>query len=95
MYTAHMGAKSLAPSAHTFIVPSLGHTVRGNLKPIGKSGKYLFPVRQLSLKFRGSFMAGVKRYLSDRHMLSGYMPMIRQAWNKPWVVYCEPSLFPL
>jgi len=82
---------SFHPHIHC-IVPSLGHTVRGNLKPIGKSGKYLFPVRQLSLKFRGSFMAGVKRYLSDRCILSLYMHLIRQAWNKPWVVYCEPSL---
>lgn len=82
---------TLHPHIHC-IVPSLGHTLRGNLKQIGKGGKYLYPVIQLSLKFRGSFMAGVKRYLANRQILSGYMPLIRQAWNKPWVVYCEPSL---
>jgi hypothetical protein len=37
-------------------------------------------------------MAGVKKYLLDRRILSGYMPLITQAWNKQWVVYCEPSL---
>ena len=81
---------SLHPHIHC-IVPSLGYNLRGNLKSIGKSGKYLFPVIQLSLKFRGSFMAGVKSYLSGRHKLSGFMSLIRKAWNKPWVVYCEPS----
>jgi len=82
---------SLHPHIHC-IVPSIGHTLRGNLKRIGKGGKYLYPVVQLSLKFRGSFMSGVKRYLTERHILSGYMPVIRQAWERPWVVYCEPSL---
>lgn len=82
---------SLHPHIHC-IVPALGHTLNGRLKHIGSNGKYLFPVVQLSLKFRGSFMSGIKRYLTDRHSLSGYMPLIRQAWNKPWVVFCEPSL---
>jgi hypothetical protein len=81
---------SLHPHIHC-IVPALGYTVNGRLKHIGRNGKYLFPVVQLSLKFRGSIMAGIKRYLTDRHILSVYMPLIRQAWNKPWVVFCEPS----
>lgn len=88
----HTWGQNLALHPHLHcIVPSLGYTIKGKLRSIGKNGKYLFPVRQLSLKFRGSFMAGVKKYLSDKHILSGYMPLISQAWNKPWVVYCEPS----
>jgi hypothetical protein len=82
---------SLHPHIHC-IIPSLGHTLRGNLKLIGKSGKYLYPVVQLSLKFRGRFLTGVKEHLSARNILQEYLPQIRQAWNKPWVVYCEPSL---
>jgi len=41
---------SLHPHIHC-IVPSLGYSVRGRIKHIGKKGKYLYPVVQMSLKF--------------------------------------------
>ncbi|MDP4271231.1 MAG: transposase, partial [Bacteroidota bacterium] len=42
---------SLHPHIHC-IVPAAGLTVRGQAKSIGKEGKYLYPVRQLSVAFR-------------------------------------------
>jgi hypothetical protein len=62
------------------------------MKQIGKAGKYLYPVIQLSLKFRGKFMDGVKKHLVRQDILPDYHEQIKNAWNKPWVVYCEPSL---
>lgn len=81
---------SLHPHIHC-IVPALGHTLRGKMKHIGKGGKYLYPVRQLSLKFRGKFMAGVKKRLVKNNLLPQYRPVVEDAWSKPWVVFCEPS----
>jgi hypothetical protein len=82
---------SLHPHVHC-IVPALGYTVKGSMNQIGKAGKYLYPVTRLSLKFRGRFMAGVKRYLTGKDLLSEYADRIEKAWDKRWVVYCEPSL---
>lgn len=82
---------SLHPHIHC-IVPSLGYSIRGRMKHIGKKGKYLYPVTQMSLKFRGKFMDGVKKYLIRKELLPDYIEQIKAAWNKPWVVFCEPSL---
>ena len=82
---------SLHPHIHC-IVPALGYTLKGNMKHIGKTGKYLYPVTQLSLKFRGKFMAGVKKQLAWQNLLTDYHEQVKGAWNKQWVVYCEPSL---
>jgi len=82
---------SLHPHVHC-IVPALGYTVKGSMKQIGKAGKYLYPVTSLSLKFRGRFMAEVKRYLAGKDLLSEYHEQVKKAWNNRWVVYCEPSL---
>ncbi|MFZ0280115.1 MAG: transposase [Bacteroidales bacterium] len=82
---------SLHPHLHC-IVPALGCSIKGKMKHIGKTGKYLYPVRQLSLKFRGRFMDGVKKYLARNDLLTDYLEQVKAAWSKPWVVFCEPSL---
>jgi len=82
---------SLHPHIHC-IVPAIGYTLKGNLKNIGRTGKYLYPVIQLSLKFRGKFMAGVKKHLARQDILQNYHEQVENAWNKLWVVYCEPSM---
>ena len=82
---------SLHPHIHC-IVPALGYSIRGRMKHIGKKGKYLYPVTKLSLKFRGKFMAGVKKYLAGNDLLPDYREQVKAAWSKPWVVFCEPSL---
>jgi len=42
---------SLHPHVHC-IVPAAGQSLAGNMKHIGKEGKYLYPVTQLSVAFR-------------------------------------------
>jgi hypothetical protein len=82
---------SLHPHVHC-IVPALGYTIKGSMKQMGKAGKYLYPVTKLSLKFRGKFMAGVKKHLTSKNLLYEYHEQVKKAWNNRWVVYCEPSL---
>jgi hypothetical protein len=82
---------SLHPHIHC-LVPSLGYTLKGGMKHIGKQGKYLYPVTQLSDKFRGKFMTGVKKQLLKGGLLSQYRSSVEKAWNTPWVVFCEQSL---
>lgn len=81
---------SLHPHIHC-IVPALGYTLRGRMKHISKGGKYLYPVTQLSLKFRGKLMESIKKCLIKNGLLSHYKPVLEKAWSKSWVVFCEPS----
>ena len=61
---------SLHPHIHC-IVPAAGVTVAGNMKYIGKTGKYLYPVTMLSLVFQGKLMELLKshplHYTIDTH----------------------------
>jgi hypothetical protein len=82
---------SLHPHIHC-IVPSAGLTVKGNLKRITKQGKYLYPVRMLSVVFRGKLLEKIKRQLKQGNQLVQYQSLLEEVWKKPWVVYCEPPL---
>ena len=82
---------SLHPHVHC-IVPAVGETLAGNMKHIGSSGKFLFPVKQLSLVFRGKLMENIKRNLKKQSLLKQYQSLIDVAWEKPWSVNCEPSM---
>jgi len=82
---------SLHPHIHC-IVPAAGETLAGNMKHIGSSGKYLFPVRQLSLVFRGKLLESLKKQLKKQTLLDRYQPLLDEAWKRPWVVFCEPSM---
>jgi len=82
---------SFHPHIHC-IVPAIGHSLRGQMKHIGKQGKYLYPVRQLSIKFRGKCMAGINKQLAKKGKLLQYKTAIKKALQTPWVVFCEPSL---
>ena len=82
---------SLHPHLHC-IVPSVGITPRGKIKPIGNQGKYLYPVRQLSATFRGKLLERLKLNLKKQNLLREHQASIDSCYNKPWVVYCEPSL---
>jgi hypothetical protein len=81
---------SLHPHIHC-IVPAVGETLAGNMKNIGKNGKFLYPVKQLSLVFRGKLMENIKRNLKKQSLLKQYQPLLDTVWQKPWVVFCEPS----
>jgi hypothetical protein len=82
---------SLHPHIHC-IVPATGETLAGNMKDIGSSGKYLYPVAQLSTVFRGKLMESIKRNLKKQSLLQQHRHLVDAAWKKPWVVHCEPSL---
>ena len=82
---------SLHPHIHC-IVPAVGETMTGNMKHIGKGGKYLYPVKQLNLIFRGKLMETIQGSLKKQSLQEQYQGLIDKAWEKPWVVFCEPSL---
>jgi len=81
---------SFHPHIHC-IVPAVGESFAGNMKHIGSGGKYLYPVRQLSLVFRGKLMQKIKEY-QKRRLLPEHQSLIKDAWDKSWVVHCEPSM---
>ncbi|MCK9160387.1 MAG: IS91 family transposase [Bacteroidaceae bacterium] len=82
---------NLHPHLHC-IVPAVGITPRGQLKEIGSQGKYLYPVRQLSVTFRGKLLEALKRNLKKKNRLPEFQSVIDHCYAKPWVVYTEPSL---
>ncbi len=82
---------SLHPHIHC-IVPAAGYTLDGKWKNIGSSGKYLFPVHQLSNTFKGKFLDSLKRALRKQDELTLFDDKVQQAYSTRWVVHCEPSL---
>ena len=82
---------SLHPHIHC-IVPAVGITPRGEIKHIGNEGKYLYPVRQLSVAFRGKLLEALKSNLKKKNRLPEFQALINLCYAKPWVVYTEPSL---
>jgi hypothetical protein len=82
---------SLHPHIHC-IVPAAGLTLSGNYKQITKQGKYLYPVRMLSVVFRGKVLEKLKRQLIQNNQLPQYQSMLDNLWLKPWVVFCKPPL---
>lgn len=82
---------SLHPHIHC-IVPAAGVTLDGTWKNIGHSGRYLYPVRQLSDAFKGKFLDSLKRALRKQNELSLFDDKIQLAYQTNWVVNCEPSL---
>lgn len=82
---------SLHPHIHC-IVPAVGITPRGQLKEIGNQGKYLYPVCQLSVAFRGKLLERLKRNLKKKNRLPEFQPIINLCYAKPWVIHSQPSL---
>jgi hypothetical protein len=82
---------SLHPHIHC-IVPAVGYTLEGKWKTMGISGKYLYPVHQLSQAFKGKFLDSLKRALRKQDELSMFTDKVQRAYRTQWVVYCEPSL---
>ena len=82
---------SLHPHIHC-IVPAVGITPRGEIRPIGNEGKYLYPVRQLSVAFRGKLLEALKRNLKKKNRLPEFQSIINHCYAKPWVIHSQPSL---
>lgn len=81
---------SVHPHIHC-LVPAAGIDLAGNIKKIGKKGKFLYPVTKLSIDFRGNMMKLLKKKLANSNCLAQYQSTINQAWAKNWVVHIEPS----
>jgi hypothetical protein len=82
---------SLHPHIHC-IVPAAGYSLRGEWKPIGKTGHYLYPVFQLSDAFQSKFLNSLKRKLNKTGMLEGFNKQVQKAWETRWVVNCQASM---
>ena len=82
---------SLHPHIHC-IVPAAGFSLKGQWKHIGRDGKYLYPVRQLSAAFKGKFLDALKRKLKKMDNATGFIAQIQRAYQTDWVVYCEAPL---
>jgi hypothetical protein len=81
---------SLHPHIHC-LVPAVGIDLVGNIKKIGNKGKFLYPVKKISIDFRANMMKLLKRQLDKSNQLPKYQPTIDKAWAKEWVVFIEPS----
>lgn len=74
---------SLHPHLHC-IIPGGGVDRKENWKFTRSKGRYLFPVKAMSLVFRGKFMAQL-----IHSGLSKNLTVQKSLWSKPWVVYAK------
>lgn len=83
----------LHPHLHC-IVPGGGVTKSGQWRSSPSKGKFLFPVKVMSMVFRGMFMELFKDFCSKEKI---QLPpdLLQQLYSKPWVVYAkQPFLGP-
>ncbi len=78
----------LHPHVH-MIVPAGGFTASGHWKHTKQKGKYLFPVKAMSIVFKNKMMEGLMQLISGQAM-----PLLSSAdktklYNKPWVVFAK------
>lgn len=73
---------SFHPHIHC-IVPAGGLTKIGEWRD--SKNKFFLPVRVLSRKFRGKFLALLKQIIPDLEQ-----DLLNICYNKEWVVYCKP-----
>jgi len=77
----------LHPHIH-YIVPAVGIDQTGNWLHTRSDGKYLFPVKAMSMVFRGKFVALLKEFLQEKGI--EFSDDLRQAiYKKEWVVYAK------
>lgn len=83
---------SLHPHVHC-LVPAVGYSLRGKWKKIGRTNRYLYPVRELSNTFKGKFLDSLKRYLKKNNCYTeSFNTDIQQAFSGDCVVFSEASM---
>lgn len=82
---------SLHPHIHC-LVPAAGYTLNGQWIHIGKNNKYLYPIEQLSMAFKGKFLDSLKRKLKKEGTLIGFSDDLYKASKTPWVVNCQKAM---
>lgn len=78
---------SLHPHVH-MIVPGCGITKAGYWKQAKSKGKYLFPIKAMSIVYKNKFIEQLKQFLQTRHQPLD--PALRKKlYNLNWVVYAK------
>ena len=78
---------SLHPHVH-MIVPGGGITDTGLWQAAKSKGKYLFPVKAMSVVFKNKFMEGLLLFLKNRSEVME-KTLRQNLYNKSWVVYAK------
>jgi hypothetical protein len=79
---------SLHPHVH-IIIPGGGIAPSGCWKEAKSKGRYLFPVKAMSLVFKNKYMESFLRVLKNEN--KNIEPSLREAlYHKSWVVYAKP-----
>jgi adenine-specific DNA methylase len=68
------------------------HPREAALNTVGHSGKYLYPVHQMSDTFKSKFLNSLKRALRKQNELAHFDDKVQAAYKSRWVVYCELSM---
>lgn len=98
----HLGAKAgmvsilhtwgqnlmLHPHIH-MIVPAGGFTLCGNWKHTKNKGRYLFPVKAMSVVFKNKFMQELPSLITEHHMPLLSVDDRNKLYSKSWVVYAK------
>jgi len=79
---------SFHPHVHC-VVPGGGISLKGKWKNAKGNGKFLFPVKALSKKFKGQFLDQLDKFF-DHQGLDNTDPLTAQIKAKEWVVYAKP-----
>lgn len=84
----HTWGQNLSLHIHLHCIVTLGGIDPTHRRWIPRRGGYLFPVRVLSRLFRGKYLDGLGRALSETPDLASSLPL-QDLWGKEWVVYAK------
>lgn len=85
----HTWGQNLALHPHIhMIVPGGGIDDTGEWKPAKNNGKFLFPVKAMSIVFKHKFMEGFLLFLQE-HNLCMDQQIRKTLYDKAWVVYAK------
>ncbi|MEJ7826879.1 MAG: transposase, partial [Segetibacter sp.] len=78
----------LHPHIH-MIVPAGGFTLCGHWKHTKNKGRYLFPVKAMSIVFKNKFMQGLQTLIKEYNLPSLSDDDRKKLYSKSWVVYAK------
>jgi hypothetical protein len=78
----------LHPHIH-MIVPAGGFTACGFWKHTRQKGKFLFPVKAMSIVYKNKFMEGLLALIKEQNLPPLPSDERRNLYNKPWVVFSK------
>jgi hypothetical protein len=96
----HTWGQTLVDHYHLHAIVTGGGVAHDQSRWVGTSPHYLFPVRALSAKFRGQYLAGINELFAagklafhgQLHALAAPAPftaLLREAARREWVVYAK------